>query len=110
MRSVPDRRGAVAALLGAALVMSAGLADSADSKRLSTKVIKSVSKKRLAGAYSGVTEEGTPVTFRLTKAGKIVNFVVPVTLGCETDVGDLNMDGTYTYYGGEIVETTKPAT
>ncbi len=103
-------RSAMAVFLAAALITSIGFADRADSKRFSKKVIKSVSRKRLAGAYSGVTEQGTPVSFRLTRAGKIVDFVVPVTLSCETDVGDLDGDGTYTYDGGEIVQSIKSAT
>jgi hypothetical protein len=97
-------------LLSAALIVSVGFAERADSKRFSTKVIKSVSKKRLAGAYSGVTEEGTPVSFRLARTGKIVDFVVPVTLGCETDVGDFDGNGGWSYYDGEIVRSTKSAT
>jgi hypothetical protein len=84
---------ALVVLLCAALIVSVGVAERADSKRFSTKVIKSVSKKRLAGAYRGVTEQGTAVSFRLTRRGKIVDFVIPVTLSCETDV-DLNGDGT----------------
>jgi hypothetical protein len=94
----------------AALILSVGFAGRADSKRFSKKVIKSVSKKRLAGAYSGVTEQGTAVKFRLTRGGKIVDFVIPVTLSCQTDVGDLNGDGTYTYDGGEIVQSIKSTT
>jgi hypothetical protein len=101
---------ALVMLLGAALILSVGFAERADSKRFSKKVIRSVSKKRLAGAYSGTTEQGTPVSFRLTRHGKIVDFVIPVTLSCETDVADLNGDGTYTYYGGEIVESIKSTT
>jgi hypothetical protein len=101
---------ALAVLTCAALTVSLGFAGRADSKRFSQKVIRSVSKKRLAGAYSGTTEQGTPVSFRLTRAGKIVDFVIPVTLSCETDVGDLDGDGTYTYYGGEIVEGIKSTT
>jgi hypothetical protein len=101
---------ALAVLLCAALIASVGFVERADSKRFSQKMIKSVSKKRLAGAYKGVTEQGTPVSFRLTRQGKIVDFVVPVTLSCETDVGDLNGDGTYTYYGGEITQSIKPGT
>jgi len=101
---------AFALVLGAALIMSVALAGRADSKRFSQKVIKSVSKKRLAGAYSGVTEQGTPVKFRLTRRGKIVDFVIPITLSCETDVGDLDGNGTYTYYGDEIVESIKSTT
>jgi hypothetical protein len=84
---------ALVVLLCAALIVSVGVAERADSKRFSTKVIKSVSKKRLAGGYRGVTEQGTAVSFRLTRRGKIVDFVIPVTLSCETDV-DLNGDGT----------------
>ncbi len=91
--------GALVVLLGAALILTVGFAERADSKRFSTKVIKSVSKKRLAGAYSGVTEQGSATSFRLTRAGKIVDFVIPITLSCETDVGDLDGDGTYTYDG-----------
>jgi hypothetical protein len=98
---------ALAALTSAALLVSLGFAGPADSKRFSQKVIKSVSKKRLAGAYSGTTEQGTPVSFRLTRAGKIVDFVIPVTLACATDVGDLNGDGTYSNYDGEIVQSIK---
>jgi hypothetical protein len=101
---------AMAVLTCAALIAIVGFAERADSKRFSTKLIKSVSKKRLAGAYKGVTEQGTTVSFRLTRAGKIVDFVVPVTLSCETDVGDLNGDGTYTYYGGEITQNIKSGT
>jgi hypothetical protein len=101
---------ALVVLLCAALIASLGIAEPAHSKRFSKKVIKSVSKKRLAGAYSGTTEQGTPVSFRLTRAGKIVDFVIPVTLSCETDVGDLNGDGTYTYDGGEIVQSIKSTT
>ncbi len=101
---------ALVVFLCAAALASVGFAERADSKRFSTKVIKSVSKKRLAGAYSGVTEQGTAVSFRLTRAGKIVNFVIPVTLSCETDVGDLNGDGTYTYDGGEITQSIKSTT
>jgi hypothetical protein len=104
------RIGAPALLLIAALIVSVGFAERADSKRFSKKVIKSVSRKRLAGAYRGVTEQGTAVSFRLTRAGKIVDFVIPVTLSCETDVGDLNGDGTYTYDGGEIVDSIKSTT
>ena len=88
------RMTALVGLLGAALIVSLGLAGDADSKRFGKKVIKSVSKKRLAGAYRGVTEQGTAVSFRLTRGGKIVDFVIPVTLSCETDVGDLDGDGT----------------
>jgi hypothetical protein len=101
---------ALVVLLCAALIASVGFAGRADSKRFSQKVIKSVSKKRLAGAYRGVTEQGTAVSFTLTRAGKIVDFVVPVTLSCETDVGDLNGDGTYTYAGGEIAQSIKTGT
>jgi hypothetical protein len=101
---------AMAVLACAALIASVGFAERADSKRFSTKVIKSVSKKRLAGAYKGVTEQGTAVSFRLTRQGKIVDFVVPVTFSCETDVGDLDGDGTYTYYGGEITHSIKSGT
>jgi hypothetical protein len=101
---------ALVAFLCTALIASLGFAERADSKRFSKKVIKSVSKKRLAGAYQGVTEQNTPVSFTLTRRGKIVDFVVPVTLSCETDVGDLNGDGTYTYYGGEIVQSIKSGT
>jgi hypothetical protein len=97
-------------LLLAAVVASIGFAERADSKRFSQKVIKSVSKKRLAGAYKGVTEQGTPVSFTLTRGGKIVDFVIPVTLSCETDVGDLDGDGTYTYAGGEITQSIKTGT
>jgi hypothetical protein len=104
------RIGAPALLLIAALIVSVGFAERADSKRFSKKVIKSVSRKRLTGAYRGVTEQGTAVSFRLTRAGKIVDFVIPVTLFCETDVGDLNGDGTYTYDGGEIVNSIKSTT
>jgi hypothetical protein len=104
------RIGAPALLLIAALIVSVGFAERADSKRFSQKVIRSVSKKRLAGAYKGVTEQGTPVSFRLTRRGKIVDFVIPVTLSCETDVGDLDGDGTYTYYGGEITQSIKTTT
>jgi hypothetical protein len=101
---------ALVVLLSAALIASVGFAERADSKRFSKKVIKSVSAKRLAGAYSGVSEQGTAVSFRLARSGKIVDFVMPITLNCETDVGDLNGDGTYTYYGGEIVRSTKSVT
>jgi hypothetical protein len=104
------RMTALVGLLGAALIVSLGLAGHADSKRFSKKVIKSVSKKRLAGAYRGVTEQGTAVSFRLTRGGKIVDFVIPVTLSCETDVGDLDGDGTYTYAGGEITQSIKQGT
>jgi hypothetical protein len=97
-------------VLSAALIASVGFAEEADSKRFSKKLIRSVSKKRLAGAYSGVTEQGTAVKFRLTRAGKIVDFVIPVTLACDTDVGDLDGDGTYTYYGGEITQSIKSTT
>jgi hypothetical protein len=101
---------ALVVLLCAALIVGAGFAGRADSKRFSKKVIRTVSKKRLAGAYKGVTEQGTPVSFSLTRGGKIVDFVIPVTLSCETDVGDLNGDGTYTYYGDEIVQSIKSTT
>jgi hypothetical protein len=108
--STSRRIGTLALLLCAALIASVGFAERADSKRFSKKVIKSVSKKRLAGAYSGKTEQGTAVNFRLTRGGKIVDFVVPVTLSCETDVGDLDGDGTYTYAGGEITQSIKTGT
>jgi hypothetical protein len=101
---------ALVVLLSAALVASVGFAERADSKRFSTKVIRSVSKKRLAGAYRGTTEQGTPVSFRLARSGKIVDFVIPVTLWCETDVGDFNGDGNYRVDDGEIVEGIKSAT
>ena len=78
---------ALVVLFCAALAVSVGFAGRADSKRFSQKVIKSVSKKRLAGAYKGVTEQGTPMSFRLTRRGKIVDFVIPVTLSCATEVG-----------------------
>jgi hypothetical protein len=102
--------GALLVLLCAAVTATIGFAERADSKRFSKKVIKSVSKKRLAGAYRGVTEQGTAVSFRLTRGGKIVDFVIPVTLSCETDVGDLDGDGTYTYAGGEITQSIKQGT
>lgn len=104
-------RTALAGLLSAALVASAGFADRADSKRFSQKVIKTVSKKRLAGAYSGVSEEGTPVSFRLARSGKIVDFVVPITLGCTKENADLDGDGRINDEGtGEITKHTKPLT
>jgi hypothetical protein len=90
---------ALVVLLFAALVVSIAFAEHADSKRFSQKVIKSVSKKRLAGAYKGVTEQGTPVSFRLTRAGKIVDFVIPITLSCATQVA-----------GGEPTESIKTTT
>jgi hypothetical protein len=101
---------ALVMLLGAALIVSVLVAERADSKRFSKKVIRSVSKKRLAGAYSGTTEQGTAVRFTLTRKGKIVDFVIPVTLSCQTDVGDLDGDGSYTYSGGEIVQSIKSTT
>jgi hypothetical protein len=101
---------ALTVVLGAALIVGVGFAERADSKRFSQKVIKSVSRKRLAGAYTGVTEQGTAVSFRLTRAGKVVDFVVPVTLSCETDEGDFDGDGTYTYAGGEITQSIKTGT
>jgi hypothetical protein len=110
METTSRRICASAVLLSAALIASVGFAERADSKRFSQKVIKSVSKKRLAGAYKGVTEQGTPVSFRLARSGKIVDFVVPVTLSCETDVGDLDGDGSYTYDGGEISQSIKTGT
>ena len=102
---------ALAVFLLAALVASIGFAERADSKRFSQKVIKSVSKKRLAGAYKGVSEEGTPVSFRLTKGGKIVDFTVPVNLGCETENADLDGDGRINdSVPGEITKFTKTIT
>jgi hypothetical protein len=101
---------ALVVLLSAALIASVGFAERADSKRFSKKVIRSVSKKRLAGAYSGVTEDGGAVSFRLARSGKIVGFTMPVLLQCETDVGDFDGDGTYTYDGGEIVTSSKTVT
>jgi len=102
---------AFALVLGAALIVSVALAGRADSKRFSQKVIKSVSKKRLAGAYSGVTEEGTPISFRLAKSGKIVDFVVPINLGCRTENADLDGNGVINdAEPGEITEFTKTVT
>jgi hypothetical protein len=98
---------ACVALVGAALIVSAVVAGHADSRRFSQKVIKSVSKQRLAGAYSGVTEQGTAVEFRLTRKGKIVDFVIPVTLSCQTDV-DLDGDGTSS--PGESTDSIKSTT
>jgi hypothetical protein len=101
---------ALAMALSAALIVSVGLAERADSKRFSQKAIKSVSKKRLAGAYSGTTEQGAPVSFRLTRSGKIVGFSVPsVTLSCSTYVADHNGDGNFTFAGDEIVSSIKPS-
>ena len=97
-------------LLTAALIGTVGFAERADSKRFPPKVIRSVSKKRLAGAYRGVTEQGTPVSFRLTRAGKIVDFVIPVTLWCATDVADFDGDGVYREDNGEITQGIKPIT
>jgi hypothetical protein len=103
--------GALVVLLCAALIVSVGFAERADSKRFSTKVIKSVSKKRLAGAYSGVTEEGTPVSFRLTRRGTIVDFVVPITLGCTRENADLDGNGAINESEpGEVTEFTKSIT
>jgi hypothetical protein len=103
-------RNAAAIALSAALIVGVGFAERADSKRFSQKVIKSVSKKRLAGAYSGATEQGAPVSFRLTRAGKIVGFAVPsVTLSCATYVADHNGDGNFTFAGDEIVNSIKPS-
>lgn len=102
---------ALAVLLSAALIASVGFAaERADSKRFSTKVIKRVSAKRLAGAYKGTTEEGTAISFRLAKSGKVVDFVIPVNFGCETDVADFDMNGTYSHDGVEITESTKSMT
>jgi hypothetical protein len=89
----------LAVLFCAALAVSVGFVERADSKRFSKKVIKSVSKKRLAGAYKGVTEQGTAVSFRLTRAGKIIDFVIPITLSCATEVG-----------GGEPTQSFKTTT
>jgi hypothetical protein len=100
----------LAVALSAVLIASVGFAERADSKRFSQKVIKTVSKKRLAGAYRGTTEQGTPVSFRLTRSGKIVDFVVPsVTLSCATYVADHNGDGNFTFDGDEIVNSIKPS-
>jgi hypothetical protein len=102
---------AFAVLLCAALVVSICFAGRADSKRFSQKVIKSVSKKRLAGAYRGVTEEGTPVSFRLTRRGRVVDFVVPITLGCTRENADLDGNGAINdSEPGEITEFTKSVT
>jgi hypothetical protein len=90
---------ASALLICGTLNASVGFAERADSKRFSQKVIKSVSKKRLAGAYKGVTEQGTPVSFRLARSGKIVDFVIPITLSCATEVG-----------GGEPTQSFKTTT
>jgi hypothetical protein len=103
-------RSALVALLSAVLIGALGYAERADSKRFSAAVIKSVSKKRLAGVYRGVTEQGTPVSFRLARSGKIVDFVVPsVTLSCVTYVADHDGDGTFTFDGDEIVNSIKPS-
>jgi hypothetical protein len=102
---------ALAVLLCAALIVSVGFAERADSKRFSKKVITSVSKKRLAGAYRGVTEEGTPVSFRLARSGKIVDFVVPITLGCTRENGDFDGNGSINESEpGEVTEFTKSIT
>jgi hypothetical protein len=102
---------ALALLLGAALIVSVGFAERADSKRFSKKVIKSVSKKRLAGAYRGVTEEGTPVSFRLARSGKVIDFVVPITLGCTRENGDFDGNGAINESEpGEVTEFTKSIT
>jgi hypothetical protein len=102
---------ALVVLLFAALVVSVGFAERADSKRFSKKEIRSVSKKRLVGAYSGVTEEGTTVSFRLARTGKIVDFVVPVTLACTTENADLDGNGAINdSVPGEVSHHTKSAT
>jgi hypothetical protein len=103
--------GALVVFLCAAAIVSVGFAERADSKRFSTKVIKSVSKKRLAGAYRGVTEEGTPVSFRLARSGKVVDFVVPITLGCTRENADLDGNGAINdSEPGEVTEFTKSIT
>ena len=104
-------RCALPAAVCAALIVSLGFAALADSKRFSQKVIKSVSKKRLAGAYSGVTEEGKGMSFRLARSGKIVDFVVPISLGCRTLNGDLDGDGLINdSEPGEVTDFTKSVT
>jgi hypothetical protein len=103
--------GAGVVLLCATLIVIIGFAGRADSKRFSNKVIKSVSAKRLAGAYSGVTEEGTAVKWRLTRRGKIVDFVAPVTLGCTRENADLDGNGAINdSEPGEVTEFTKSIT
>jgi hypothetical protein len=103
--------GAVVVLLCATLIVIIGFAGRADSKRFSNKVIKSVSAKRLAGAYSGVTEEGTAVKWGLTRRGKIVDFVVPITLGCTRENADLDGNGAINdSEPGEVTEFTKSIT
>ena len=89
------------------MIIGAGFAGRADSKRFGNKAIKSVSAKRLAGAYSGVTEEGTTVKYRLTRQGKIVDFVVPITFGCTRENADLDGNGAINdSEPGEITEFT----
>ncbi|HEX3293668.1 MAG TPA: hypothetical protein VHR38_08005 [Solirubrobacterales bacterium] len=103
--------GAVVVLLCATSIVIIGFAGRADSKRFSNKVIKSVSAKRLSGAYSGVTEEGTAVKWRLTRRGKIVDFVVPITLGCTRENADLDGNGAISdSEPGEVTEFTKSIT
>src|SRR4051812_43228315 len=99
---------ALVVIICAALIVGVGFAERADSKRFSTKVIRSVSKKRLAGTYSGLTEEGTPISFRLTRGGTIVDFVVPITLGCTRENADLDGNGAINdSEPGEVTEFTK---
>jgi len=102
---------ALVVLLCAALIVGVGFAGRADSKRFSKKVIRTVSKKRLAGAYAGVTEEGTPISLRLARSGKITDFVVPISLGCERLNADLDGNGVINdSEPGEVTEFTKTVT
>ena len=72
------------ALLCASVVTAAPFLGAAEAK-------KKAKKKSIAGKYVGTTEEKGTVSFKLTRAGKILNFTLTnATMYCHTDVPNEN--------------------
>jgi len=77
--------------------------------KFSLKQIKKKSTRTVAGLYQGTTEEGTQVSFTLTRAHQIAGFTIPVNLLCTTEIADLDMNGAWGG-PGETSESTKTVT
>src|SRR5262245_9837305 len=87
-------RAALVAVLGAATVLAAPLAGTADAKK---------KRKSYAGSFSGPTEYFGSVSFRLTRSGKVLNFkLTDATFYCRVNGSSVETEKTGTITHGPM--------
>lgn len=75
MTSMRLRTAATALALAGALIGSGLIVDQSQAK-------KGKVKNPLAGRYSGTTEEGLPMSFRVSRSGQVLDFTAQMKLSC----------------------------